>query len=65
MLLNFFCKKVILTYYEELNVFEKINKKVEKIINKKQQPSIGCLINKKLSFDKAQKMKLEEVLINA
>ena len=60
-----FCKKVILTYYEELNVFEKINKKVEKIINKKQQPSIGCLINKKLSFDKAQKMKLEEVLINA
>ena len=61
----YLCKKVVLTYYEELNVFEKLNKKVEKIIHKKQQPSIGCLINKKLSFDKAQKMKFEEVLINA
>ena len=60
-----FLFKLFKSYYEHVDYFDKINKKVEKTIKKKRQPSTSCLIElgKKKLEEKDNMMNINETII--
>lgn len=60
-----FLFKLYKSYYEHLDYFDIINKKVEKTIKKKRQPSTSCLIElgKKNLEEKDNMMDIDEIMI--